>query len=265
MATKRAKATKASDQSVITIDLTHYVVPITIIIAGIFIALSVVVSSKVISGEKILKAVEKAGIVDNGNTATVTNIPTKDVSMSIDDDPILGNRDAKVAIIEFSDYECPYCQQYFSQTYPQIVDNFIDKGDVMYVLRDYPLTSIHPNSMRYALASNCYKEQTNDDGFFKIHDELFKKTTAVVTDDELTKIAEDAGLSTATFRQCLESEKYKDEVNHDVSEGSSIGINATPSFVIGTIDSSGNVNGKLLVGAQSYAVFESIINSALAK
>lgn len=90
-----------------------------------------------------------------------------------DGDPMLGNPDASVTVIEFSDYECPFCKRYWTQSYPQLKEEYIDTGKIKYVFRDFPLTNIHPNAVNIAVAANCVGEQLGDEGYFKFHDIAF--------------------------------------------------------------------------------------------
>lgn len=98
---------------------------------------------------------------------------------TIDDDPILGQKDAELTIIEFSDYECPFCKRHFLQTYPEIKSNYIDKGDLRLVYRDYIAVPSHnPAATTEAIAANCVKELGGDEAYFKFHDAIFSQTKA---------------------------------------------------------------------------------------
>src|SRR3989338_9298448 len=93
--------------------------------------------------------------------------------ISVDDDPVLGNKDAKVTVIEFSDYECPFCKRHFDQVYPSLKKDYIDTGKVKLVYRDLPL-SFHPNAQKEAEAAECSRDQGGDEMYFRYHDEMFK-------------------------------------------------------------------------------------------
>lgn len=98
------------------------------------------------------------------------------VKVSLDDDPKQGNNDAKIAIVEFSDYECPFCQRHFQQTYPQLKTNYIDTGKTLFVFRDLPLPFHDPIATQAAVAANCVREQGGDEAYFKFHDQYFTNT-----------------------------------------------------------------------------------------
>ncbi|MBI4171057.1 MAG: DsbA family protein [Candidatus Aenigmarchaeota archaeon] len=178
--------------------------------------------------------------------------------VSVDDDPSIGDQNAKVTIIEFSDFECPFCSRFFTQTLPQIDKEYISTGKVRLVYRDFPLNSIHPSAQKAAEAAECADEQ----GKWKaMHDWLFgsrDQWAGLGESASVAKFKEAAptlGLNAAQFDSCLDSGKYKDEVDKDFQDGSNAGVSGTPSFFI---------NGQQVVGAQPYSVFKQIIDRELA-
>lgn len=191
--------------------------------------------------------------------------PTGPIEVSIDDDPILGDKNAKVTMVDFSDYECPFCKKYFDETFSQIKKDYIDTGKIKYVYRDLPL-SFHQNAHKEAEAAECAREQGGDSVYYKFHDEIFKRTTSNGTGlalDQLSVIANDIGLNGSTLQSCLDSEKYKAEVDKDLADAGKYGASGTPSFFIGKSDSSGKFSGTILVGAQPFAAFKTIIDEQL--
>src|SRR3989344_7320374 len=92
--------------------------------------------------------------------------PTAKVEVSADDDPVLGDKNAPVTIIEFSDYQCPFCRKFWTEILPSIKSEYIDTGKVKFVYRDFPLTSIHPSAEPAAEATNCVREQGGDEAYF---------------------------------------------------------------------------------------------------
>ena len=172
----------------------------------------------------------------------------------IDDDPSLGNKNAKVTVIEFSDFQCPFCKQFFSQSLPSLLKEYIDSGKVRFVYRDLPLTSIHADAMNAALAANCAREQGGDETFFKYHDLIFNNQQALSAND-LKRYAGQLSLDMGKFSSCLDSQKYASEVQNDLSDAASIGATGTPTFLI---------NGYKVVGAQPYQVFTELIDTLLA-
>ncbi len=171
------------------------------------------------------------------------------VDVSVDDDPSKGSKDAEVTIIEFSDFQCPYCARFFTQTLPLIDENYIKTGKVRLVYRDFPL-SFHQNAQKAAEAAECADEQNK---FWEYHDLVFKNQGALSIDD-LKKYAANLKLDTAKFDACLDSGKYEEEVKKDFADGQKAGVTGTPAFF---------VNGKPLVGAQPFSAFKEVIDAEL--
>jgi len=177
--------------------------------------------------------------------------PTGPVDVSIDNNAVRGDKDAKVTIVEFSDFECPYCGKFFTETFPQIKAKYIDTGKIAYVFRSFPL-SFHKNARPASLASECVKAEGGDDAYWKYHDTLYQNQT-VLTTENLKKFALDLGLDIGT---CLDTQKYAAEVDKDFQDGQSYGVKGTPAFFI---------NGTLLSGAQPFSAFQAAIDAELAK
>ena len=175
--------------------------------------------------------------------------------VSVDDDPVIGDANAKVTIIEFSDFECPFCSRFYTQTEIQLRKDYVDTGKVRLVYRDFPLSSIHPNAQKAAEASECADEQGK---FWEYHDLLFVKQESWAGTDGITafkQYAKDLGLNSGQFDSCLDTGKYASETEKDFQDGSNAGVSGTPSFF---------VNGEQVVGAQPYSVFKQLIDKNLA-
>jgi protein-disulfide isomerase len=192
---------------------------------------------------------------DSGTTGRTVNNPSvpaqgEKVEVSLDDDAVLGNPNAPVTIVEFSDYQCPFCGRFWSDTLPDIKKNYIETGKVKLVYRDFPLESIHPMAMPAAIALECVREKGKDEAYWKMHDKVFANQ-GTLSVDNLKKWAKELGYDIGT---CLDSEKFKSEVQNDLQQGSSYGVRGTPAFFI---------NGNLISGAQPYSVFEQAIEAEL--
>jgi len=198
---------------------------------------------------------EVAGIPAGGALApsapAAPSAPTGPIEVSLDDDPVIGDENAPITIVEFSDYECPFCGRHFQQSYPQLKADYIDTGKVRLVFRDYPLP-FHPSAQKAAEAAECAGDQ---DKYFEMHDKLFSNQQALSVAD-LKKYAGELGLNQKEFDECLDSGKQASEVQNDLNDGSKYGVSGTPSFFI---------NGLLLVGAQPYSEFKRVIDAELAK
>jgi protein-disulfide isomerase len=176
------------------------------------------------------------------------------VKVSIDDDPALGRPEAPVVIVEFSDFQCPYCARFAQQTFPQLKREYIDTGKVRLVFRDFPL-SFHQNAALAAEAAQCAHEQ---DRFWEMHDRIFagqgEWAGSANASQLFTSYAEGLGLDKERFRECLSSGRYREEVQKDFKDGTSYGVTGTPTFFI---------NGIKLVGAQPFSSFQQAIESEL--
>lgn len=173
---------------------------------------------------------------------------TELVEVSIDDDAVLGNEDAPVTIIEFSDFQCPYCKRGW-EAMKQVEEEYVKSGKVKIVFRDFPL-AFHDQAEPAAIASECAHEQGK---FWEFHDLLFENQGSL-NPTNYKKWAADLGLDTEQFNDCLDSEKYKEEVGKDLVDGQSYGVSGTPAFF---------VNGKMISGAQPFAAFKQAIEEAL--
>lgn len=168
-----------------------------------------------------------------------------------DDDAIKGNANAPVTIVEFSDFECPFCAKFYRETLGQIEEEYIETGKVKFVYRDFPL-GFHANAQKAAEAAECAGEQNK---YWEMHDMLFEDGV-VGGVSTFKRYAKEIGLNTNKFDECLDSGQMASEVRNDMKDGSAEGISGTPAFII---------NGQLLVGAQPFSKFKQVIDSELAK
>jgi protein-disulfide isomerase len=173
-------------------------------------------------------------------------------------DHIRGNKNAKVTLIEYSDYECPYCKN-FEATITEIMNTYSDKIRLVY--RHYPL-SFHANAEKEAEASECVAEIGGNDAFWKFSDTIYQRTTSNGTGfalDALGPLAAEVGVDQQKFQSCLDSGKYAKLVKDSISEGQGAGVQGTPSTFV--VDSKGN--SELIVGAQPIDSFKTVIDKAL--
>ena len=242
--------------------INNLAVPIAIVFAGVLIAGAVIFTGSVsTSNSKQAKAVQaQDGIV-------VPTQPQGPARVSIAGEPVLGNPDAPLTIVEFSDYECPFCKRSFDGMLPSLKKDYIDTGKLKLVFRNYPLP-FHVNAEKEAEAAECAKDQGGDGAYFKFHDEIFTKTTSNGTGLALTElpiIAKYIGLNAASFQSCLDTGKFANEVKKDMSDGSAAGVSGTPSWFIGASGKKGYIDGTLIVGAQPFSVFQVAIDKLLAQ
>jgi len=166
----------------------------------------------------------------------------------IDDDAILGNKNAPVTLVEFSDYQCSFCVRFWQQTFPEIKKNYIDTGKVRFVYRDFPL-AFHEGAQIAAEAAECAREQKGDEAYFRMHDGIF--SNSAYDETSLINLATTLGYD---IKECLSLGTFTEEVQKDLSDGQALGIQGTPGFIL---------NGKLISGAQPYSVFKEAIEAEL--
>jgi protein-disulfide isomerase len=171
----------------------------------------------------------------------------------------LGRADAPVTIVEFTDYQCPFCRKYHTETFTQLKKNYIDTGKVRFVSRDLPL-SFHANAEKAAEAAWCAGEQNK---YWQLRDTMIDNSSDL-SPDAIVKYAQTNGLEIASFKACAQAEKYKPEVQKDIADAGTVGISATPSFVIGKTATDA-IDGDRVVGAVPESVFENEIQKFLAK
>lgn len=232
--------------------LQKYGTPISVLIGALVIAGSIYVSN----GGTIAGFAKKSGSATGANPGSAPLVAGSVVQVSSDDDPFLGQTNAPVTIIEFSDFQCPYCRALWRDALPQIKSKYIDTGKVKFVYRDFPL-DIHPMAQATAEAGACANEQGK---FWQFHDKVFEEQdkqgqgTIRYGEADLKTWAKEVGLNAVKFNGCLDSGKYKQEVEKDLQDGIAAGVTGTPGSFI---------NGRQLKGALPFKSFEQIIEEAL--
>lgn len=224
----------------------------------LFLPASILIAAVLISGTLIYAGNSSKSVAGGSNqlAAAGSNQPSGPVDVSVDDDPFIGNKNAPVTMIEFSDFQCPFCRKFMTDTLPQIKKEYIDTGKVKFVYRDFPL-SFHSGAAPAAEGAECAEDQGK---FWEMHDAIFNEQekqgsgTIQFGVADVKKWAAQTGLDTAKFNQCLDSGKYKAEVEKDIADGSAAGVGGTPSIFI---------NGRLVVGAQPFAAFKVVIDQLL--
>lgn len=185
--------------------------------------------------------------------------PAGPVTMSAGDGPSLGSDAAPVTIVEFSDYQCPFCKKHVLNTMPALKSGYIDTGKVRYVFRDFPLDNIHPYARKAAEAAHCAGDQGK---FWDMHDLMFQNQTTL-QQDNLKGFAHELELNVEVFTACLDEGTYAKKVDADVTAGSAIGVTGTPKFFIGRKKPDGTMVATVLKGAQPIEAFSQVIDRFL--
>jgi protein-disulfide isomerase len=187
--------------------------------------------------------------------------PAQPVAISIDGAPSLGSKNAKVTVVEFSDYQCPFCARYTQNTLPTIMKEYVDAGKVKYVLRDFPIPALHPQAPKSHEAAHCAGEQGK---YWEMHHRLFGDIRGQDA-EKLTAHARALRLDVKKFEQCLASGRHAATVNKAVEDGQRAGVRGTPTFFVGVSADGRTVQAtRMLRGAQAYERFKDVIDTALA-
>ena len=236
----------------------QYLIPLAIVIAGAFVAGGLYFSN---SGAT---ANAPVAITDTNQPVAAAPEPTGStdaVRPVTSEDHIKGNPNAPIKIVEYSDFECPFCKR-FHDTMNEVMDKYGDSGEVAWVFRQFPLEQLHPvKAQAVAVASECAAEQGGNDAFWKFTDGYFDVTlTNNRTDIEtvIPQLVKEAGLDQVTFQTCFESGKYDDHIEADIANAVETGGRGTPwSVMIGPDGKTYPVNG-----AQPLAAIEQLISIA---
>ena len=237
--------------------------PKTIFVFGLVSGVAVVlVFTLLFGGVAISSNTSAAGTSDTG-AIVPTPIPTAAPAPAAagappevtEDDYIRGDADAELTIIEYSDYECPFCKR-FHPTVVQVLEEY--EGKVKWVYRHFPLTSIHPQATSAAVAAECAGELGGNDGFWEMTDALFENQSTLGR-DTFERIAGDIGLNASAFSTCLDSGKYDQKIAEQQRSGAAAGVTGTPGSFI--VDAQGN--SQLIPGALPYAQVKAVIDAAL--
>jgi protein-disulfide isomerase len=191
--------------------------------------------------------------------------PAPPEKISIEGRPIRGDHNARVVVVEFSDYQCPYCGLFFRNTMPQLEQEYIKAGKIRYVFNNLPLEEIHSFAFKAAQAAECAGEQGK---FWELHDRLFANQNAL-SPGNLTTQAASAGLDMAKYSQCVASTGSSAGIRRNLQQAMSLGIEGTPAFVIGIVDAKDLRDPTIKIvatigGAQPFQVFKQAIDKILA-
>ncbi len=231
-AVRSSKSTKES------FDLTKLLIPGAIIVAGLLV-----------SGSILFARYQSGAALD----VPGDNQPPEKVEVSIGDSPVLGKSNAPVTVVEFGDFQCPFCERYFTSTQSAIISEYVNSGKVKFVWKDYAF--LGQESTWSAQAARCAGDQ---DKFWEYHDYLYNhqgaENSGAFSKAKLKGFASALGLDKSKFNICLDSDTHLADVQADTQYGSSIGVTGTPATF---------VNGTLIVGAVPYEKIKAAIDAEL--
>jgi protein-disulfide isomerase len=181
--------------------------------------------------------------------------------ITVDDALFKGEKDAKVTLIEFADYQCTFCARFYRETLPQIEKNYIFTGKAKFVFRNFPLERSHPQAFKAAVAANCAAEQGT---FWAMQNRLFTHQQELGSND-LLQHAKMLALDSAKFMRCLDSEASATKIRKDLADGQKAGVKVTPTFLLGLTERDSSEIKVLtqIVGAEPYATFKEALDSLL--
>jgi protein-disulfide isomerase len=239
------KTKKKKNKEEVVINLDNAGVPIAILISGILIAAVIFFASRNNTsdspdalGDTTEPAVEEE--------AAYQPVAASDVA-TLGEGPILGNLDtATVAIVEYNEFQCGYCKRHLDETFPLIQENYIDTGKVVYVFKEFAIYGDNA-----ANAGKCVYHLEGVDVYKEFHKGGFE----VESEGDIYALAKEVGVNEGEFEECYTSRTYQNEIDADKEEGTSVGVQGTPGFIVGRIGEDGTVEGYLILGALPYETF----------
>lgn len=194
----------------------------------------------------------------NPNQPSPTALPS--MPLSIAGAASIGRADAPLTLIEFSDFQCPFCLRHVRETFAKIRASYVDTGKVRYVFRHYPIQSLHAQAWAGARAAECAQRQGK---FWELHDRLFANPKQM-SDADLEKYAQSEGLNMISFKQCYSDPAVTAKITQDLDDGTRAGVTGTPMFFLGTVENGKVKVARRLNGAVPYASFQQAFDALLA-
>lgn len=238
-----------------------------LLVAGAILLAALIIAGSIVGVTKsVSKTVVPTTVKDTAQAPAAAPTDTK-ATTSLDDDPVLGDKKkAKVAIVEFSDFECPFCQKFHKETFDTLVKEYVDTGKAVIAFRDSPLSFHEPNASLEAGVANCLRKEKGDKTYFSFTQELFKETISNgkgLPAGKLDELIKKYGANPTAINACAITDDVKAEIAKDVEDAGKAGISGTPSFVVGTLNADGTVTGERIVGAVPIDSFKTAIEGYL--
>ena len=212
--------------------------------------------------EKLQRAIEETqNLIKKNERPSATSI--KEVTLTVDGYPYTGQMNAPITLVEFSDYQCPFCARHLRETFPEIYKHYIQTGKLKYVFRDFPIGSIHPQAQKAHEAAHCAGEQGK---YWEMHHSLFANQKTLGGKGQAFN-SEALNLDSDRFQQCLELNKYAQRISQSIVEGRKAGVRGTPTFFLGYTGTQGEkvTAVRLMRGAYPYSSFKQAIDDLLGK
>lgn len=210
--------------------------------------------------QKDLAEIKK--LLEKPTRAAAAKPAFKPTDLELGDVSQRGVNDAPVTLIEYSDYQCPYCKRHATSVMPSLIKSYVDTGKLRFIMREYPITNLHTRAVAASEAALCAGDQ---DQYWAMHDSLFDDQKANA-DENFKQNAASIGLDASAFAECMSSNKFAERIKADQAEGQNLGISGTPSFVVGLTDPDDPSKVHLtrfIRGAQSLQAFTAVIDELL--
>ena len=186
---------------------------------------------------------------------------SRSLDVGIDDDAGLGDKEAPIVLVEFSDLNCGFCGRFHQETFSQLLENYVETGKVRYIYRDYVGVG-GQMTQQVAAAAECAREQLGDENYIDfVHDMYLRSGSKNL--DLLRQVATEYELASEELESCIAEDRYVEEVKKDTEDGKRAGIRGTPGFVIGSLNEDGTIQGSNLQGAQPYKTFDLYLKTVL--
>lgn len=238
-----------------------------LLVAGAILLAALIIAGSIVAAMKQPLSKTPAAATDTAVQAPETAPTDSKATTSLDDDPVLGDKKkAAVAIVEFSDYECPFCKRFHEETFDKLVKDYVDTGKAVLAFRDFPLSFHEPNASLEAGVANCVRKEKGDTAYFAFSQAVYAGTQANgkgLPAGKLDELIRKAGANPATVNACAASDAVKQEIAKDIEAGGKAGISGTPSFIVGTLNADGTVTGERIVGAVPIDSFKTAIEKYL--
>ncbi|MDO8566424.1 MAG: DsbA family protein [Candidatus Moranbacteria bacterium] len=239
-----------------------------LLVAGAVLLTGLIIAGSIVSVTQKLAPTTTVQSAAKDAALQAPTVPTDTTAViSLDDDPILGDKNkAKIAIVEFSDYECPFCKQFHANTFDTLVKDFVDTGKALISFRDFPLSFHDPNATMEAATAECVRKEKGDKAYFAFGKLLYQNTQANgkgLVEGKLNQLIGQVGANVKTVTACAATDAVKQEIAKDIADGGKAGVTGTPSFVIGVLNADGTVTGERIVGAAPIDNFKTVIDKYL--
>ena len=246
---------KSEEQS---FDLTPLLTPISIFLSAILISATLFFSLR---GVTLGTSTTSAAAGSTSSAAARETVAVTELDYQ--GGPVIGDANSNLVMVEYTDFQCPFCKRNYDQTYPSLKKDYIDTKKIAYISKNFPL-DFHPSAQKSAEASECALEQGK---YWEMHDKMFAVSTsdgATLLVANLKQYARDLGLDGAKFDSCLDSSKYANDIKTSIANGQTVGVSGTPGFFVGTKTGTNKVKGFLVPGAYPYASFDTILKDIAA-